>query len=96
MQKERGFVALISVIIMSAVLLIFVTVMGTWIFFSRFDATDGENKRASEVLAASCVARAFQNIALDSSYMPAAGGDCVAISGTCSSSGAQTCSAGNS
>jgi hypothetical protein len=90
-QNEKGFVALISVIIMSAILLSFVVVMGTWIFFSRFDTADLEYKQASEMLARSCESVAIQRIATDASYVPAAGGDCIADSGACGTAGAQTC-----
>ena len=63
MQKERGFVALISVIIISAILLVLVYTLGASSFFTGFDALDAENKRVSLGLAEACVNDAMLQIA---------------------------------
>ena len=61
----RGFVALMSVIIISAILLILMFTLGTSSFFSRFDALDAENKRVSLGLAEACVNAAILKLAQD-------------------------------
>lgn len=54
-SHHRGFVALMSVIIISAILLVLVFTLGTSAFFNRFDALDVESKRVSQGLAEACV-----------------------------------------
>ena len=58
MENQRGFVALISIIIISAMLLVLVVTLETASFFQRFDALDAENKRVSLGLAEACVSAA--------------------------------------
>lgn len=83
-QTPRGFVALMSVIIISVILLLYVFGLGALSFFARFDSLDSENKRISLGLAESCVSAALLKIAQDSTYAPAASGDSVTVSGgTC-------------
>src|SRR4051812_38747998 len=77
MQSPRGFVALMTVIIITAILLVLMCTMEFWSFFSRFDTLDAERMSASELLAESCVSRAVQHLAIDGSYSPAVGGECV-------------------
>lgn len=48
-----------SVIIISAILLVLVFTLGTSSFFNRFDALDAENKRVSLGLAEACVSSAM-------------------------------------
>jgi len=79
----RGFIALISVIIISAILLTLVFTLGLSSFFNRFDALDAENKRVSLGLAEACVNVAMLKVAQDGSYAPAVGGDCITLGGTC-------------
>lgn len=79
----RGFVALMSVIIISAVLLVLVFTLHIASFFSRFDALDTENKRISLGLAESCVSAVSLKIARDPHYVPAPSGDCISVGGTC-------------
>jgi hypothetical protein len=56
--KERGFIALISVIIIAAILLVLIFTLEISTFFQRFDALDAENKRVSLGLAEACVSAA--------------------------------------
>lgn len=51
---HAGFVALMSVILVSAILLIIMFTLGTTSFFTRFDALDMEHKRISRELAEAC------------------------------------------
>lgn len=92
MNTPRGFVALMSVIIISAILLLYVFGLGASSFFARFDSLDSEYKRISLGLAESCVNAAMLNIAKDAAYAPSvtetvvvSGGTCVICPGTNSS-----------
>src|SRR4051812_21214163 len=82
---ERGFVALISVIIVSAILLVLLFTLGAASFLSRFSVLDSENKRISLALAEACANTAMIRISQNSQYgiSPAlpAGGDCVGVGG---------------
>lgn len=62
-NPQRGFVALISAIVMSAVLMAFMASVGTASFYARFDALGIENKRESIALAESCVDTALLALA---------------------------------
>ena len=88
--NERGFVALMSVIVMSAVLLVLLVTLNTSSFFSRFDALDSENKRVSTGLAESCVSALALKLAQNPNYVPIQpAGDCVSVTDTCGVTGAQ-------
>lgn len=81
---KRGFVALMSVIIVSAILLILLFTLGASSFFSRFDALDTESKRESLALAESCAYTAMLKLAQDSTYQPTPSvGDKICVDGTC-------------
>jgi hypothetical protein len=67
--QQRGFVALISVIVISAVLLSFMASVGLASFYARFDALGIENKREATALAESCANTAL--LALSTSTDPA-------------------------
>lgn len=86
---ESGFVALVSVIIIGAVLIVLVFTLGVSTFFTRFSVLDAENKRTSALLAEGCMNAAMLKIAQNGSYAPAAAGECVAIGGTCGGSDPQ-------
>ena len=92
---ERGFVALMSVIIISAILLVLVFTLGVSSFLNRFDVLDTENKRVSVALAEACVNTAMIKIAQNPQYgiSPAlpAGGECVGVGGGVCPSGPRTC-----
>jgi hypothetical protein len=62
-SSERGFVALMSVIIISVILLVFVYFLSAASLLERFDALDGESKRVSLALAEACVNAATLKIA---------------------------------
>ncbi len=81
--RERGFIALISVIIISAILLTLIYTLNASSFFARIDTLTSEYKRTSLGSAEACVNAAMLKIAQNSSYSPAAAGDCVSLGGTC-------------
>jgi len=53
-NSQKGYIALISAIIISVVMLGLITAVSTSGFFTRFNVLDGENKRVSLGLADSC------------------------------------------
>lgn len=53
--KERGFIALISVVIISFVLLLVATSLTFTGFFTRFDLLDSEFKKRGEAIADACI-----------------------------------------
>jgi hypothetical protein len=77
---QKGFVALMSVVIISAILLVLVFVLEASTFFQRYDTLDYENKAISENLAESCVQEAMLKAEQNASY---AGGDCISLGGVC-------------
>ena len=90
--QSRGFVALMSVIIISVVMTTMVFTLNLASFFNRFDALANDNKRVSLGLAEACIEAAKLKLAQNVAYVPAAGGDCVSVSDTCGVSGAtKTC-----
>lgn len=86
---SRGFIALMSVIIISAILLVLMFTLGLSSFFNRFDVLDTENKRVSLGLAEACVNVAMVKIAQDPSYNPS--GECVSVSDTCGPGAKKVC-----
>ena len=88
---ERGFVALMSVILICAVLLMVVFTLYVSSFFARFDALDGEHKHESIELAEACVNAAILRVAQDSNYAPLPAGDCIGIKGVCGSADQMIC-----
>ena len=58
-HNQRGFIALISVVIMSAILLVLLFTLDITSFFDRFDALDIENKHVSAALAEACIQSAL-------------------------------------
>ncbi len=69
-KNQDGFVALISVIILSAALLILVGLVATSGFYNRFNVLDYEYKQISLALAEGCAETALVNIAQDKDYNP--------------------------
>lgn len=65
---QGGFIALMSAIIISAILLGFAVTSGASSFHSRFNTVDGEFKRVSLGLAESCVNVALLKISEDYNY----------------------------
>jgi Tfp pilus assembly protein PilX len=82
----RGFIVLTSTMIMSTVLLIMMFTIGVIVFLSRLSVLDTEQKQGSVMLAEACVQTAFLNIAQNTSYAPASGGECVSVSDSCEES----------
>lgn len=68
MQIEKGFIALMSVIIIGIVLLLVVITASLTGFYSRFNVLDFELKERSSAAADACVSQALLNIANDASY----------------------------
>lgn len=73
LKAKRGFVALISAIIISVVLLLIVTNASLTGFYSRSNISDGELKEISSNYAEACVDTALLKITNDSTY--SGGGD---------------------
>ncbi|MCI0542707.1 hypothetical protein L0Y69_03085 [bacterium] len=83
-QKQHGFIALISVLIISVVILGLTSLVNMTGFFSRFNTLKTEQKRVSLSLAESCANTALLNIAVSNTYAPGASGDIVSVGGdTC-------------
>ena len=70
-SKKEGFIALMSVIIISAILLLVAVTAGLTGFYSRSNILDAEFKERSVALADACVDQALLQIAINPSY----GGD---------------------
>jgi hypothetical protein len=67
-KNKRGFIALISAIIISALLLTITLGLGFSGFFSRFNIFDSESKERSLALAEACVNMAILKLATDKDY----------------------------
>ncbi|HVV39082.1 MAG TPA: hypothetical protein VHD31_02030 [Candidatus Paceibacterota bacterium] len=68
LHKQKGFIALTSAVIISAVLLTLATTVSATSFFSRFNALNSEYKRTSLGLAESCVNATLLKIAQGYGY----------------------------
>src|ERR1035437_618998 len=86
-NNRDGFVALMSTVIISAILLAFMFSSGVSSFNARFDALEGEYKRVAVELAESCVNEALLWLGQNYNY---AGNETVSM-GTDSKDRAQTC-----
>jgi hypothetical protein len=75
---NKGFVALLSVIIISSLLLALLFVTNLSSFYARFDALDVENKKVSRSLVESCANAALLNIAQNYNYL---GNETVSVEG---------------
>lgn len=80
-KKNKGFVALMSAIIISVILLLMVTNLSLTGFYDRSNIFDSEMKNVSLALAEACVDTALLKLANDSTYI-ATGGETVTISGS--------------
>jgi hypothetical protein len=72
-SSNGGFIALMSAIIISVVLLVVVVSVSTGGFISRFNIVDSELKETSIGLAEACADIAILRLAADGSYDPGAG-----------------------
>lgn len=79
-NKNTGFVALISVIIISVILLMITTSLGFDTFYSRFNIFDYESKERSSAIAEACADIVLLKIKKDSTYT--GGGSIVVVSGS--------------
>ena len=78
-QYHKGFIALMSSIIISIILLTLVVTVSASTFYARFDALGGETKRESLSLAESCMNMALLRLAQNPLYQPAPSGDTIAV-----------------
>ena len=62
-HSQRGFIALMSTIVIAAILLAMMASTGMASFYARFDALGVENKRAALALAESCMNVALLGLA---------------------------------
>ncbi len=67
-QKQRGFIALISAIIISVILLLVITNLSLTSFYDRFNVLDTELKTRSSDLAEACADTALLNVAKNITY----------------------------
>jgi len=67
-NQKKGFVALMSAIIISVVLLVLATTLSFTGFNSRFNILDSESKERSSALAEACVENAILSLINDPSY----------------------------
>ena len=82
-KGRGGFIALMSVIIIGAMVTVMTFTLGTTSFLARFDLLARENKVVSMELVEGCVAAAALKLRQDAAYQPALGGECVSLGGTC-------------
>lgn len=85
-QNQNGFIALISVIVIFAILLVLASLIAFSSFFTRFNVLDFENKKVSVSLAEACAESALVNLAKDQTYSPS--NLCVSVNGTDTCGGA--------
>ena len=78
-KSGAGFVALMSSIIISVMLMMMVFSVSTSSFYARLDAMGKEHKRESLELAESCMNIAFLRLGEDDSWKPAVTGDSVTL-----------------
>ena len=69
-NKTEGFVALISVVLISAILMLVATSLSFSGFYGRYNVLDSELKAQSKTLAQSCVDTALLKLAHDYTYNP--------------------------
>lgn len=82
MTRQDGYIALISAIIISAVLLMVVFTTSFTNFFARFNILDSEYKKISGGLAEACMDAAILQLAQDEDWQPVGGGMTVVVEGT--------------
>lgn len=68
-DKENGYIAVVSAMVIMTVLLLLATTTSMASFYSRFNALDRENKKVGTALAESCVDSALLKLAMNSSYL---------------------------
>ena len=78
-RKNRGYIALISTIVISLILLALTANMSTAGFYVRFNSLDSEYKRVSLGYAESCIHAALLKLAKNNTYAPPSGGETVSV-----------------
>lgn len=76
---QHGYVALMSALIISVVLVILSVSISTAGFYSRFNVADSEYKQRSSALAEGCIDAALLRLAQNAAYAPDAGGDVITL-----------------
>ena len=79
-KKGEGFIALISVIVITLILLTMTATLGTKGFLDRFNILEGEAKEISAGLAWACAQAARVKISNDPAYQPVVGGESFPVS----------------
>lgn len=79
LKNNNGFMALMSAIIISAVLLLIVTSLSFTGFYTRSNILDSELKEKSSALAEACVDTALLKLANDPLYAPPSGGEYIKV-----------------
>ncbi len=69
-KKNSGFIALMSAVIISVVLLLIVTNLSMTSFYNRFNILDTELKEKSVGIAEACIDKAILNLVKNSAYNP--------------------------
>ncbi len=80
---SRGFIALVSVIVIASMLTVLMVSVGAAAFFARFNTLDGEHKQQGRYLAQGCVHAALLKVVQQGTYQPMVGGECVSIDDAC-------------
>ena len=80
-SDTRGFAALISVLIISAILVTLTLTVSTASFFARADLMDADDAAVAVSEARGCIEAALLKLSQDSSYRPAASGDTIIVDG---------------
>lgn len=78
-NQKRGFIALLTTIIISAILISLTFSVGSFGFSSRIDSLHSEFKIASSLNAESCAQIALLRIGENYSYTPTIGGETISI-----------------
>jgi len=79
LEPQKGFMALISAIIISVILLLIASSLNLTSFYNRSDILDSELKEKSSTLAEACVDAAILKLANNPSYIPTTGGETVDV-----------------
>ena len=80
-KRNTGFIALMSAVIISVILLLIATNLSLTSFYGRSKILDSELKERSSALAEACADTAIVKLANDPLYTPPAGGEPVSVSG---------------
>jgi hypothetical protein len=84
MRDQQGYVALISAIVISVLLITITFALSFTSFYGRGNILNSEFKKVSYGLASSCAENAMLKLALNQSYVPVSGGETLNLgSNTC-------------